>query len=160
MSTHLPVRRPRVLFLCTHNSARSQLAEALLWAAAGDTIEEASAGAEPRTEVDPMTFEVLDELGIDRRAHGPKGFESVMHTTWDLVITFCDHARDVCPVLPGHPTFAHWSIEDPCRALGLPAERKAVFQKVVSLLQGRISEPLRLRWELYPGDRENPTTTL
>ena len=115
-----PVRRPSVLFLCTHNSARSQLAEALLREAAGDAVEVASAGAEPRMHVDPMTFEVLDELGIDWRGHRPKGFEAVVNTRWDLVITVCDHARDVCPALPGQPSFAHWPIGGP-----LPGARAA-----------------------------------
>jgi arsenate reductase len=129
-----------VLFLCTRNSARSQLAEALLRDRAGSALEVASAGADPAMSVDPMTFEVLDELGIDWRAHTPKGFDAVLTTPWDVVVTVCDHARDVCPVFPGHPVHAHWPIEDPSALHGYPAERRRKFLEVVERLRTHIAE--------------------
>lgn len=124
------VARPiRVLFLCTKNSARSQMAEALLAHEGGGRFEVASAGATPAMSVDPMTFEVLDQLGIDWRAHRPKGFDAIQSTEWEVVVTVCDRAREACPVLPGRPVFAHWSLEDPVEAPGTPEQRRPVFLK-------------------------------
>lgn len=130
-----PAPPVRVVFLCTRNSARSQLAEALLRELAGDAAEVASAGADPAMSVDPMTYEVLDEIGIDWRAHAPKGFDAVIATPWDLVITVCDHARDVCPVFPGHPVYAHWPLADPSETYGPPVQRRPVFLAVVAELR-------------------------
>lgn len=130
----------RVLFLCTRNSARSQIAEALLVHEGGARFEVASAGAEPGMSVDPMTFEVLDELGIDWRAHRPKGFDVVQDTEWDLVVTVCNRAREACPVLPGSPMFAHWSLEDPEDQLGSVAQRRAYFHRIVALVHDCIQD--------------------
>jgi arsenate reductase len=128
-----------VLFLCTRNSARSQLAEALLRDASGGAVEVASAGTNPAMVVDPLTFEILDELGIDWRGHRPKGFEAIMGTPWDVVITVCDHAREACPVLPGRPVFGHWPLEDPASCCGPPEKRRAVFLQAVEILRHHIA---------------------
>jgi len=138
-----PQRVVRVLFLCTRNSARSQIAEALFLdatcGAAGSQpasmFEVASAGADPSISVDPMTFEVLDELGIDWRAQAPKGFDAVMGARWDVVITLCDGAREACPDLPGHPLFAHWPLDDPCETPGPPAARRHAFLQTAARLR-------------------------
>jgi arsenate reductase len=103
------------------------MAEALLVHEGAGRFEVASAGATPAMEVDPMTFEVLDELGVNWRAHRPKGYEAVQNVAWDIVITVCDRAREMCPVLPGKPVFMHWSIEDPVEATGPPPVRRHAF---------------------------------
>lgn len=119
----------RVLFLCTKNSARSQMAEALLVHEGGERFDVASAGASPAMTVDPMTFEVLDALGIDWRSHRPKGFDTVQSTEWEIVVTVCDRAREACPILPGRPVFAHWSLADPVEARGTPDQRRPIFME-------------------------------
>lgn len=135
----------RVLFLCTKNSARSQMAEALLAELGGARFDVASAGASPAMEVDPMTFEVLDDLGIDWRSHRPKGYDTILGTTWDVVITVCDRARESCPVLPGHPVYAHWSIEDPIEFHGTGWARRAAFRAAVARLRECIGQLVQLR---------------
>lgn len=146
------VRPMRVLFLCTRNSARSQIAEALLVHEGGARFEVASAGATPATFVDPMTFEVLDDLGIDWRAHRPKGFDAVQGTDWDLVVTVCDRAREVCPVLQGRPMFAHWSLEDPEDQFGTPVQRRNYFLRSARLVHDCIRQLVALdaaAWREY-----------
>ena len=146
-------RRPRVLFLCTHNSARSQMAEALLTHEAPDRFDVGSAGANPSVTIDPMTFEVLDQLGIDWRNHVPKGFDAIVGSEWDFVITVCDEAREACPVLPGHPVFAHWPIADPAQTEGFPPQRRRVF-----LETARILRMLSLRFLALPFADAKPAT--
>ena len=95
--------KPRVLFLCTHNSARSQMAEGFLRAMAGDRFEAGSAGTE-RTSVNPLAVRAMAELGIDIGPHTSKQYDDVMHLPWDYVITVCDDAREHCPFMPGSCT--------------------------------------------------------
>ena len=121
--------RPRVLFLCTHNSARSQMAEGFLRSMAGDRFEAGSAGTE-RTSVNPLAIRAMAELGIDIGHHTSKQYESVMHQRWDYVITVCDNAKESCPLVPGSVKRLHWSFEDPSQATGDDAQRLAVFREV------------------------------
>ena len=121
--------RPRVLFLCTHNSARSQMAEGFLRSMAGDRFEAGSAGTE-RTSVNPLAVRAMAELGIDIGHHTSKLYESVMHQRWDYVITVCDNAKESCPLVPGSVKRLHWSFEDPSQATGDDAQRLAVFREV------------------------------
>lgn len=121
--------RPRVLFLCTHNSARSQMAEGFLRSMAGDRFEAGSAGTE-RTSVNPLAIRAMAELGIDIGHHTSKPYESVMHQPWDYVITVCDNAKESCPLVPGSVKRLHWSFEDPSQATGDDAQRFAVFREV------------------------------
>ena len=121
--------RPRVLFLCTHNSARSQMAEGLLRSMAGDRFEAGSAGTE-RTSVNPLAIRAMAELGIDIGHHTSKQYESVMHQPWDYVITVCDDAKESCPLVPGSVKRLHWSFADPSQATGDDAQRLAVFRGV------------------------------
>lgn len=144
MTTPPEANPTRVLFLCTKNSARSQMAEALLAELGGARFEVASAGASPAMEVDLMTFEVLDELGIDWRSHRTKGYATILGTAWDVVITVCDRARESCPVLPGHPVYAHWSIEDPVECSGTSWARRAVFRSTAARLRDSISQLVQL----------------
>ncbi|SRR5258705_9015005 len=121
--------RPRVLFLCTHNSARSQMAEGLLRSMAGGRFEAGSAGTE-RTSVNPLAIRAMAELGIDIGHHTSKQYESVMHQPWDYVITVCDNAKESCPLVPGSVKRLHWSFEDPSHATGDDAQRLAAFRGV------------------------------
>lgn len=121
------------------------MAEAILRhaaAAAGRAVEVASAGADPAMHVEPTTYEALDALGIDWRGHAPKGFDAVLATPWDVVVTVCDRARDACPALPGRPRYAHWPLDDPCATAGPPAERRRVFLAVAGRLRVHVAELL------------------
>jgi protein-tyrosine-phosphatase len=102
----------RVLFLCTHNSARSQLAEGILRHLGGDRVEAASAGSMP-TEVHPFTHALLQEWGIETSRMAAKSVEDVRGQAFDYIITVCDRMREHCPPFPGDPVQMHWSLPDP-----------------------------------------------
>lgn len=127
----------RVLFICTHNSARSQMAEAMLRTWGGKRFEAHSAGTEA-TEVRPLAIRAMDELGIDIHGQRSKTLERYLDEPFDRVITVCDEAREACPVLPGARRTEHWSFEDPSRATGTEAERLAVFRRVRDEIADRV----------------------
>jgi protein-tyrosine-phosphatase/DNA-binding transcriptional ArsR family regulator len=131
-----PSPRLRVLFLCTHNSARSQLAEALLRQMGDERVEVYSAGSMP-TEVHPDTLTVLHELGIDASPLYAKSLDQFVGEPFDYIITVCDRVRDICPSFPGDPSQAHWSFPDPV-VLEDPARRLQAFRAVATELQMRI----------------------
>jgi arsenate reductase len=131
--------RQRVLFLCTHNSARSQMAEGMLRGWAGERFEVFSAGTEA-TVVRPLAIAVMDELRIDLRGHASKTLERFIDEPFDLVVTVCDQAREACPVFPGARRIDHWSLEDPSAASGTEDERLAVFRRVRDEIGVRIRE--------------------
>lgn len=134
--------RPRVLFLCTHNSARSQMAEGFLRALAGDRFEAGSAGTE-KTAVNPLAIRVMAERGIDIGVHTSKRYEDVVPPAWDYLITVCDDAAERCPVVPGSVTRLHWSFADPSRATGSEEQRLAVFRRVRDEIQARVAAWLK-----------------
>ena len=134
----------RVLFLCTHNSARSQMAEGFLRAMAGDRFEAGSAGTE-KTSVNPLAIGVMAELGIDLGGHTSKLYADVASGAWDYLITVCDDANEWCPWVPGSVKRLHWSFPDPSRATGSDEERLAVFRLVRDQIQERLSDWLRGR---------------
>jgi arsenate reductase (thioredoxin) len=119
----------RVLFLCTHNSARSQMAEGLLRRLAADRFEVASAGTEARG-VNPLAVRAMAEIGVDLRGHTSKTLDRFLGERWDYVITVCDNANESCPVFPGRVTRLHWSFDDPSAAAGGDEQRLAVFRRV------------------------------
>ncbi len=129
--------RRRVLFLCTHNSARSQMAEGFLRTWAGDRFEVASAGTEA-TRVHPLAIRAMAEAGIDLGAHTSKTLDRFVTEPWDDVITVCDSANERCPVFPARTTRIHWSFEDPSQATGSDEERLAVFRRVRDEIAGRL----------------------
>ena len=131
--------RPRVLFLCTHNSARSQMAEGLLRHLAGDRFEAASAGTEA-THVHPLAIRVMREAGIDIGHHRSKTVDALLGDSWDYVITVCDSAKERCPVFPGRTTRIHWTFDDPSRAAGSEDERLATFRRIRDEIDGRLRE--------------------
>ena len=136
--------RPRVLFLCTHNSARSQMAEGLLRALAGDRFEAGSAGTE-KTAVNPLATRAMAERGIDISGHTSKRYSELAPETWDYLVTVCDDANERCPWVPGSVTRLHWSFPDPSRAAGTEAERLAVFRRVRDQIEERLAAWLRAR---------------
>ena len=134
--------RPRVLFLCTHNSARSQMAEGFLRRMAGDRFEAGSAGTE-KTTVNPLAIRAMAERGIDISGHASKRYEEVVPPAWDYVITVCDDANERCPIVPGSVKRLHWSFEDPSKATGDPEERLAVFRRVRDQIEERLTTWLK-----------------
>lgn len=127
----------RVLFLCTHNSARSQIAEALLRHCGGDDFAAYSAGTEV-TRVHPLAFIVLAERGIETRGLYAKHLHDFVGQRFDVVITVCDRARDSCPVFPGDTERLHWSFPDPSAVEGTDEERLHAFRAVRDGLEQHI----------------------
>ena len=127
----------RVLFLCTHNSARSQMAEGLLRRLAADRFEVASAGTEARG-VNPLAARAMAEIGVDLRGHTSKTLDRFLGERWDYVITVCDNASESCPGFPGPVTRAQSSFDDPSAAAGGDEQRLAVFRRVRDEIRARI----------------------
>jgi arsenate reductase len=118
----------RVLFLCTHNAARSQMAEALLRKIAGDRFDVESAGTTP-TEVHPLAVAAMREIGIDISRQRAKDVSEI-EGSLQIVITLCDEAKEACPLFPGAPRFLHWSLPDPAATPGDEAAATALFRQV------------------------------
>jgi protein-tyrosine-phosphatase len=137
----------RVLFLCTHNSARSQIAEAILEfkaeKQAPGRFEAGSAGAMAGARVHPLAIDVLRAYGIEWRGR-PKTIDSVCSQPWDLIITVCDRAKETCPVFPGQPAFAHWGMDDPSEVDGDDDTKRRAFRDVLNYLARRIDLLLAL----------------
>ncbi len=131
--------RIRVLFVCTHNSARSIMAEVLLRARGGERFEVHSAGTEP-SAVRPLTLRVLEEAGLDTSRLRSKSVEEFLGQRFDYVVTVCDQARQTCPVFPGRHVSLHWGYEDPAAAEGTEEERLAVFRRVFTQIASRIGQ--------------------
>jgi arsenate reductase len=127
----------RVLFLCTHNSARSQMAEGWLRALAGGRFEVASAGTEA-TRVHPLAVQAMAEVGVDLTRHDSKTLDRYLGEEWDWVITVCDAANERCPLFPGRTRRLHWSFDDPARATGTEDERLAVFRRIRDEIAARL----------------------
>lgn len=119
----------RVLFLCTHNSARSQMAEGFLRALAGGRFDVASAGTEA-TRVHPLAIRAMEEVGIDLTGHTSKTIDAFLGQSWDYVVTVCDSANERCPMFPGGTTRVHWSFDDPSQAIGTDEDKLKEFRRV------------------------------
>ena len=133
--------RRRVLFLCTHNSARSQMAEGLLRALGGQRFEAFSAGTEA-THVRPLAVRAMAELGIDISGQESKTLERYLDQPFDAVITVCDQANEACPVFFGASQRLHWSLPDPSQATGTEEQQLAVYRDVRDALRERIEHEL------------------
>ena len=120
--------KKRILFLCTHNSARSQMAEGLLRDMAGDRFEVFSAGTE-KTRVHPLAIEAMREVGIDISGHTSKTIGE-LDGPFDVVVTVCDPANESCPLFPGDTQRLHWSFPDPSAVTGSDEERLQAFREV------------------------------
>ena len=136
----------RVLFLCTGNSARSQMAEGLLsWKGKG-RLQAESAGSHPAARVNPHAIETLREHGVPWAGHAPRGVAGLEREPWNLVVTVCDHAQESCPIFPGQAVMAHWSMPDPAEVAG-DAAKRAAFGDAFVLLSRRIDLLLALPLE-------------
>jgi len=133
--------RARVLFLCTHNSARSQMAEGLLRNLAGDRFEAMSAGTEA-THVRPLAVRAMEEIGVDISDQESKTLDRYLHEPFDYVITVCDDANEACPFFPGAARRLHWSFEDPSKTQGTEEERLEVFRRVRDGIRDRVQAEL------------------
>jgi arsenate reductase len=129
----------RVLFVCTGNSARSVMAEALLRHHGGDRFEVYSAGTIPKG-INPLTLRVLADAGIDASRARSKSVDEFLGQSFDYVVTVCDQARQVCPVFPGVHESLHWGYEDPAETTGTEEERLAVFRRVFIQIGERVRQ--------------------
>jgi arsenate reductase len=132
----------KVLFLCTGNSARSQMAEGWLRHLAGDRFRVASAGTHP-VGLNPLAVEVMKEIGIDISHQDSKRLDRYLNHPFDHVITVCDRAKESCPIFPGAARFSHWSLEDPAAVQGPPEQRLLAFRSARDQIASRIREFLR-----------------
>jgi arsenate reductase len=128
----------RILVLCTGNSCRSILAEALFRQLGGARVAVTSAGSRPEGSVNPRTIRVLDEAGIEHGWARSKSMTELLDHEFDHVLTVCDDAAEVCPVFPGPAVRTHWSIPDPARARGTDDEMLAVYRATMADLRERI----------------------
>lgn len=129
----------RVLFLCTGNSVRSQMAEGLLRSLGRSDFEAYSAGTDPQA-LHPLAVQVMRESGIDIASQQSKSLDRFRGQTFDYIITVCDRVRDHCPTFPGDNQRVHWGFADPAAVTGSDAERSAAFRRV----RNEIAERLRL----------------
>ncbi len=127
----------KVLFLCTGNSCRSQMAEGLLRHLAVDRFDVASAGTHP-AGLNPNAVAVMQEIDIDISHHRSKRIDEFLGERFDYVITVCDRAKETCPLFPVASSQLHWSFDDPAAAQGSAEERRAVFRRVRDEIAGRI----------------------
>jgi arsenate reductase (thioredoxin) len=133
--------KTRVLFLCTHNSARSQMAEGLLRHLSRNHFEAMSAGTEA-THVRPLAIRAMDEVGVDISAQESETLGRYLREPFDYVITVCDEANEACPFFPGASERLHWSFPDPSKAQGTEEERLEVFRRVRDDIEDRIRREL------------------
>jgi arsenate reductase len=131
--------KKRVLFLCIHNSCRSQMAEGLLRHIYSDRYEAFSAGSDP-TFVHPLCATVMEEVGIDISRQMPKHMSIFIGSHFDYIVNTCKGAREMCPVFPGNVKRLHWAIEDPAVVKGQEKEKLAAFRKTRDELKQRITK--------------------
>ncbi len=127
----------RILFVCTHNSARSQIAEALLKRYGGDDFDVYSAGTEV-SRVNPYAIRVLGEAGIDWSGARSKSITEFLDKQFDYVITVCDRARATCPVFPGSSNTLHWGLDDPSEVEGSDEDKLAAFRRTETEVSARL----------------------
>lgn len=128
----------RVLFLCTGNSARSQMAEALLNAKGKGRFQAESAGSQPAARINPLTVETMQVFRSGWTGHPPRGLDGLDREHWDFVITVCDKARESCPIFPGQPIIAHWGMSDPAAVVGDADTKRRAFRDAFYLLSRRL----------------------
>jgi protein-tyrosine-phosphatase len=139
-----PTAPLRVLILCTGNSARSQIAEALFATKGRGRFVAASAGSHPVARVNPFAIAVLAEAGIEWQGRTPRGMDGLEREHWDVVITVCDRAKESCPYFPGQPVLAHWGMPDPAEVEGSDEVKRTAFRDTLVTLSRRIDLLLAL----------------
>ena len=132
-------KKKRVLFICTHNAARSQMADGLLRALHGNRYEVFSAGTEPG-RVSPYAIRVMAEIGIDIGAHRAKSLQEFLDQEFDYVFTVCDHAKESCPYFPGGKKILHQSFDDPSSLTGTEEEIMADFRRICHEIRSCIED--------------------
>jgi arsenate reductase len=137
--------KPTVLILCTGNSCRSHLAEGILRAAAGDSLNVQSAGSKPAGYVHPLAIQVMQEIGLDISAHHSKHMNDFLQSPVETVITVCGNADQACPMFPGPVNRHHWGFDDPAHATGTDAEKLTVFR--------RVRDEIKMVFEAYAAGR-------
>lgn len=138
---------PTVLILCTGNSCRSHLAEGILQAAAGESLNVQSAGSKPAGYVHPLAIQVMQEIGIDVSGHRSKHLDEFLKQPIETVITVCGNADQACPMFPGQVNRHHWGFFDPVKAEGTDAEKLAVFR--------RVRDEIKMVFEAYAAGRRD-----
>ena len=151
--------KKRVLFLCTGNSCRSQMAEGALRSVAGDSFDTASAGTTP-AGINPTAVRVMAELGIDISEQRSKSVVEMMGEHFDYVITVCDRARGACPVFPGRAIKLHWGFDDPAAALGTEEECLQVFRRVRDEIISSVQHFVATRTGPIDGSIEKASNTV
>jgi arsenate reductase (thioredoxin) len=132
--------KPKVLFLCTGNTARSQMAEGFLRKYAGDRFEVLSAGLEPGL-INPLTIQVMEERGVDMAGHYSKGLDQFLGKVhFAYLITVCSQADEKCPIFPGMGQRLHWPFDDPAAFQGNPEEKLAKFRQVRDEIEAKVKE--------------------
>lgn len=131
------MKRQTVLFVCTHNSARSQMAEGILNHFFGDRYQAFSAGTE-KTHLQPLAIEAMKRIRIDISHHKSKTVDHFTGREFDIMVTVCDRAKETCPFIPTRKDRLHWSLEDPSESTGSEEERLVVFEQVRDEIKERI----------------------
>jgi len=131
--------KPRVLFLCTGNSVRSQMAEGLLREMAGDRFAVLSAGTHP-AGVNPLAIEAMQEIGIDISQQRSKNVKEFLGKPIEYVVTVCDRAKETCPIFPGTYKFLSWSLDDPAAATGTREEKLEFFRRIRDQISRNIEQ--------------------
>lgn len=140
-----PTDKPfRVLFLCTGNSARSQIAEKVLNRKGRGRFVAESAGSHPAAQVNPYAIEALERHGYFWTGGHPRGLDGLQEANWDFVITVCDRAREACPIFPGQPVIAHWGMPDPAAVEGSEDEKRRAFDDTLLVISRRLDLLLAL----------------
>src|ERR1035437_8881558 len=151
MPTPMSKVKPTVLILCTGNSCRSHLAEGILRAAAGDSLNVQSAGSKPAGYVHPLAIQVMKEIGIDISAHRSKHMNDFLKQPVETVITVCGNADQACPMFPGQVNRYHWGFDDPAHATGTDEEKLAVFR--------RVRDEMKMVFEAYAAGRKDQASS-
>ena len=140
--------RPRILFLCTANCCRSQMAEAILKHIAGDRFEVLSAGAQPTGFIHPLVLDALEPMGIPVEDQHSKSWDEFVGQPIDLLVTLCDlAAEEVCPLWPDRPTTVHWPLPDPVMTPGTDDDRLAAAHRTAERLVLKLQRLAALDWE-------------
>lgn len=127
--------KPLILILCTGNSCRSQMAEAILRREAGEAFEVASAGSQPAGSVHPLAIQTMKEIGFELSGHRSKPLNEFLNQPVETVITVCSHAEQQCPAFPGPVNRHHWPFDDPAKGTGLTEELLPLFRRVRDEIQ-------------------------
>jgi arsenate reductase (thioredoxin) len=133
-----PGKTFQVLFLCTGNSARSQIAEKILTRKGRGRFVAESAGSQPAAHVNPLAVEALERHGYFWAGGRPRGLDGLSEQDWDFVITVCDRAKEACPFFPGQPVIAHWGMPDPAAVMGTDQEKRRAFDDTVLTISRRL----------------------